>query len=84
MPEIVPQHRAKRLKRTLSDECLPMSQPELLRNLSEISSTKIIFDTISFSQPLHPEYMIMSQLDCTQVSCHLCPRFFQTGLAIYF
>lgn len=66
MPEIVPQHSAKRLKRTLSDECLPMSQPELLRNLSEISSTKMIFDTISFSQPLHPEYMIMSQLDCTQ------------------
>lgn len=70
MPEVCERQKKKKIKRSLSDEALAMSQPDLLSRPGVLNdsfnSTRHIFDTISFSQPNHPEYMILSQLDLTQ------------------
>lgn len=70
MPEVCEIQKKKKLKRSFSDEGVAMSQPDLLTRHNVLNdsfnSTRHIFDTISFSQPNHPEYMILSQIDLTQ------------------
>ena len=68
------------MKRSYSNEGLSvaMSQPTAVRRSEplhdSLNTTRQIFDSISFSQPLHPEYMILSQLDATQVTVQCTGR----------
>eukprot|EP00116_Pleurobrachia_bachei_P005294 sb/3465556/ len=62
--QVCHEQQIKRIKRSFSNDNIAVSQP--ISAATSLNSTREIFDTISFSQPLHPEYMILSQLDATQ------------------